>query len=860
MQNPAVAENKNAAADKRTSGVADDLERLEQYRAAVEYDLMKYRLATDALQIALWDTDVVLDDPVNPKNKATWSQEFRSMLGFCDENDFPGELQSWSHRLHPEDKERVLHAVSAHINDYTGKTPYDIEYRLQLKNGDYRYFHAFGNTLRDSKGVPLKFAGAMMDIDEKKRMAKALEDALTQSNITLDHMKNVLDKSGTMIFVTDPATDEILFITDTIKKIEGIEGDIAGQICYKMMRGMEQRCDFCPCLQLDKEPGGVIVREEHDAKTDRYLRHTSRYVDWPDGRKVHVQHIVDLTDVRRAQESIEYRDRLIQAVNQASFILLNSDLDSFADDLIQGMKVVAEAVTVDRIRIWKNHVQGGKLYRIQTYEWTAGVPHSKETAVTEPYSEIFSGWEKPLSEGESISTLVRDMSEAEQVRLSAQGILSFLVVPVFIKDQFWGCVAFYTCRREKVFTEEEEEILRSVAHTFVNSWIRAEMEKEIALTEQRLRLMLDTSPICCQIWDNNLNTIDCNEAAVKLYGFKDKQEYVEKFLTECSPEYQPCGQRSSEKAAILVNKAFAEGRCAFDWMHQIPRDGSLMPAEIILIRVEYVNDYVVVGYTRDLREHKKMMDEIGKTLFELQEANQAKSDFLSRMSHEMLTPMNAIMGMTQLIKTNIHPEKTSSYLDEIDFASQHLLGLIYDLLDVDRKKDGTFNLVKSELVPSDFLFNQMLQESLKKAQRQIVEKQQTLNTDIDSSIPKKLVGDAKRLAQVISNLLENAVKFTPKQGEIHFSVGVLNEDNEAIILQFTVTDNGIGIPKEKQSGIFQIFEQVDGSVSRKYGGAGLGLPLSKRIAEKMGGNMWVESELGKGATFSFTCQLQKGFG
>jgi len=148
---------------------------LGNYRASMEYDLMKYRLTSDALGVALWDMDVVGGDPVNPENKFTWSQEFRHMLGFSDERDFPNITSSWSDRLHPDDKERTINAFAAHLTDHTGRTPYDLTYRLMLKNGEYRSFRAFGATLRDSSGVPLRVAGALEDITDKSQMQYELE-------------------------------------------------------------------------------------------------------------------------------------------------------------------------------------------------------------------------------------------------------------------------------------------------------------------------------------------------------------------------------------------------------------------------------------------------------------------------------------------------------------------------------------------------------------------------------------------------------------------------------------------------------------------------------------------------------------
>ncbi|MDR2570685.1 MAG: response regulator, partial [Oscillospiraceae bacterium] len=140
-----------------------------------QYELTSYKLASEALKIALWNMEIVIDDPVNPDNKFIWSHEFRQMLGFSDENDFPNVLSSWSNRLHPEDMERSVNAFAKHINDYTGKTPYYIEYRLRHKSGEYRYFDGFGTTLRDSEGVPIRVSGAIRDITDKKQAEISLK-------------------------------------------------------------------------------------------------------------------------------------------------------------------------------------------------------------------------------------------------------------------------------------------------------------------------------------------------------------------------------------------------------------------------------------------------------------------------------------------------------------------------------------------------------------------------------------------------------------------------------------------------------------------------------------------------------------
>jgi PAS domain S-box-containing protein len=148
--------------------------KLKKPCAACEYELMKYKLTSRALDIAHWDMDVVDHEHlVDPGNRFTWSQEFREMLGFKDEDDFPNVLHSWSDLLHPEDKERTLRAFKAHLLDRSNSTPYDIQYRLMLKNGNYRYFRAFGATVRDSEGRPLRVAGALQDITERQQAEQA---------------------------------------------------------------------------------------------------------------------------------------------------------------------------------------------------------------------------------------------------------------------------------------------------------------------------------------------------------------------------------------------------------------------------------------------------------------------------------------------------------------------------------------------------------------------------------------------------------------------------------------------------------------------------------------------------------------
>ncbi|MDR1020366.1 MAG: response regulator [Synergistaceae bacterium] len=234
-------------------------------------------------------------------------------------------------------------------------------------------------------------------------------------------------------------------------------------------------------------------------------------------------------------------------------------------------------------------------------------------------------------------------------------------------------------------------------------------------------------------------------------------------------------------------------------------------------------------------------------------ASIAKSDFLSNMSHEMRTPMNAIIGMTTIAKLSGDAEKKDYCIKKIEEASIHLLAVINDILDMSKIEAN-----KLDLSLVSFNFEKMLQRVVDIVNFKVNEKKQSLTVHVGGDIPKALIADDQRLAQVITNLLGNAVKFTPEGGAISLGAVLLNEENGLCAIQISVTDSGIGISKDQQARLFTSFEQAEADTSRKFGGTGLGLAISKRIVELMGGRIWVESEPGRGSSFFFTIKAGRG--
>ncbi|MCL2183964.1 MAG: ATP-binding protein [Chitinispirillia bacterium] len=244
---------------------------------------------------------------------------------------------------------------------------------------------------------------------------------------------------------------------------------------------------------------------------------------------------------------------------------------------------------------------------------------------------------------------------------------------------------------------------------------------------------------------------------------------------------------------------------------------------------------------------------IDMAVIKADEESRQKSAFLANMSHEIRTPMNAIIGMTSVGKTAVDLARKDYCLDKIENASQHLLGVINDILDMSKIEANMF-----ELACEDFCFEKMLQRVVGIVGFRADEKGQKVGVYMDKAIPRVLLGDEQRLAQVIANLLGNAVKFTPNGGKVWVDAAFAGLEDGVYTIRVTVGDSGIGISADQQAGLFRAFAQADTGTARKYGGTGLGLAISKSIVEMMGGSIELESEVGKGSSFSFTFKAKRG--
>jgi PAS domain S-box-containing protein len=396
-------------------------------------------------------------------------------------------------------------------------------------------------------------------------------------------------------------------------------------------------------------------------------------------------------------------------------------------------------------------------------------------------------------------------------------------------------------------------------------------QRELAKSEARYRSLYESTPAMMHSIDTEGRIVGVSEHWLATLGFA-REEVIGRmpsdFLTE-----------DFHQAAIgMPAPEFGAGSCTDVPCRMTTRDGRRLDVLLSSISERNSAGNVVrsLAVIQDVTERKAIAEELDRYRRHLEElvhdrtaqlaivntaleqraiqaeaANRAKGEFLAKMSHEIRTPMNAIMGFAHLLRLSCHEAGQQDKLNKIDTAAQHLLSIINDVLDVSKIEAG-----KLTLEAHDFELRPVLENVLNLTSQKAASKGLALRVELDPTLPARVRGDSLRLQQVLLNFAGNAVKFTPA-GSVTLNVRLLDAKEADFLLLFRIIDTGIGIPPDRLPELFQPFEQVDNSNTRKYGGTGLGLAINRQLVKLMGGEVGVTSTQGKGSEFSFTARLRR---
>ncbi len=389
--------------------------------------------------------------------------------------------------------------------------------------------------------------------------------------------------------------------------------------------------------------------------------------------------------------------------------------------------------------------------------------------------------------------------------------------------------------------------IEAVAAFIADITRRTNNERDIFRTHKMLEELIQNAPVGIYWKDINGRYLGCNQVMAQSLDTTPEEmigETNRKFM-----EVNVAAESTQHDRMVIESKT----ACLNYYRSMVTRKGILRLFKVN--KVPLVNEngdvYALLGVAEDVTEQRQKEKELIQAKQDASTANRAKSDFLSNMSHEIRTPLNAIIGLTHVAAQSDDSSQIKDLLEKVNMSSKHLLSIVNDILDLSRIEAGKMSVNHSE---TDLIA--AIEEVFGIVMQRADEKKQHLDLYIDNELPRYVMSDEIRFKQVLINLLFNAVKFTPEHGEIVVRAQVQKKHENKVIARFSVTDNGIGVDKNTVDKLFYPFEQEDGTPTREFKGAGLGLAICRSIVELMGGEIGATGEKGKGSTFYFVLPLE----
>lgn len=792
-------------------------------------------------------------------------------------------------------REKIINFYTKDLRELADNLPL-MEFPILKKNGEEVWISQKVTIKRDENGKIIGYTGIARDIT----LIRSLEIERSSRQEKIKKYNNALSKLSTTSFaIFDDITPVIKLIFENVAKASGIN-----RISFWNYYPDSIHCRDLYELDIDKHSNHLILykkdlpiyfdsiekeeiivasdvmkQKETSEFVDNYFKehNIKSLLDYPvfiDG-KLHgiicfettnkkrywdnedinftrsVSEIITLgfETIKRKQieENLVYKSDLLTAVTKISEKILVSK-DTFKD-FDEILATLGKATKADRTYYFEAVEE--KRIISQKFEWVRGQiePQLENPELQNVPYEIFLDIVIPLKSSKVYNKLVKNMFESDFKELmKSQEILSVLIFPIHVKNILVGAIGFDDCTTERIWTEDEINILQSLMNNISSAIERGLNESLIYSSEERFRLLADNIPgtIYLSKYDSKFTKIYLNDEIEKLTG------YAKELFLNNEISYLDIIHPDDCERVVKDQKYALENNQKIHFIYRIiHKDERIVWVEefgdVILKnnQVEFIEGIFIDITERKLQEAAIKEKEMAIA------ANKAKSEFLANMSHEIRTPLNGIIGFTDLLMNSDLEKGQAKYMKTVNQSAKSLMSVINDILDFSKIESGNLELVIEETKLKD-----LASEVIDTIRFEAIQKKIDVDVHVNADVPKTVWIDAVRLKQILINLLGNAVKFT-SNGKVKLKIEVMDRiTTHQTRLRFSVIDTGIGIRRENQAKIFEAFSQEDSSTTRQYGGTGLGLSISNKLLALMNSKLELISEPNVGSTFYFDVDVQ----